>query len=417
MPPSQDLLDRTVELKQELLEFSRSRRYRREFEAEIREAVPQDRPADEDELIGILDRLLLQHTFSDGLTIVESYVRRHPRLPEAERRMLLGWRDVRQGVFRIDGIHDGGLSLFNLVDDLSYLAYSNVGEAFVESVGVGTYLFARLVPLGDVWLFSGGVLPIPADMEDLAYETAMRMAQTMPRVVFQNPAKLEEGRALQREERLDFIAYFGSDLVVLAGRDVARKMDAYLRWRMTEKLDEDGKTAFERAREANQKPPKLSDLAFSNQFHDVESVGVIYDEIDGLNFFPEFKMVEETFADPTLVADADHADLALYYLEEPTMIPLPLRRLVERYPANADLVFQALLDDPTFTWQRSGEALLRELKPDYFARPPLPSVTPIGDTLLRPDRNKASTRHVGRNDPCPCGSGRKYKHCHGRNNR
>jgi preprotein translocase subunit SecA len=21
---------------------------------------------------------------------------------------------------------------------------------------------------------------------------------------------------------------------------------------------------------------------------------------------------------------------------------------------------------------------------------------------------------VGRNDPCPCGSGKKYKHCHGR---
>jgi len=21
---------------------------------------------------------------------------------------------------------------------------------------------------------------------------------------------------------------------------------------------------------------------------------------------------------------------------------------------------------------------------------------------------------AGRNDPCPCGSGRKYKHCHGR---
>jgi len=22
-------------------------------------------------------------------------------------------------------------------------------------------------------------------------------------------------------------------------------------------------------------------------------------------------------------------------------------------------------------------------------------------------------RKVGRNEPCPCGSGRKYKHCHG----
>jgi preprotein translocase subunit SecA len=23
-------------------------------------------------------------------------------------------------------------------------------------------------------------------------------------------------------------------------------------------------------------------------------------------------------------------------------------------------------------------------------------------------------RKVGRNEPCPCGSGKKYKHCHGR---
>jgi hypothetical protein len=23
--------------------------------------------------------------------------------------------------------------------------------------------------------------------------------------------------------------------------------------------------------------------------------------------------------------------------------------------------------------------------------------------------------HIGRNDPCPCGSGKKYKHCHGKN--
>ena len=26
----------------------------------------------------------------------------------------------------------------------------------------------------------------------------------------------------------------------------------------------------------------------------------------------------------------------------------------------------------------------------------------------------AAVPRVGRNDPCPCGSGKKYKHCHGR---
>jgi preprotein translocase subunit SecA len=26
---------------------------------------------------------------------------------------------------------------------------------------------------------------------------------------------------------------------------------------------------------------------------------------------------------------------------------------------------------------------------------------------------RATYEGVGRNDPCPCGSGRKFKHCHG----
>ena len=28
---------------------------------------------------------------------------------------------------------------------------------------------------------------------------------------------------------------------------------------------------------------------------------------------------------------------------------------------------------------------------------------------------RRSGKKIGRNDPCPCGSGKKYKHCHGKN--
>jgi len=27
----------------------------------------------------------------------------------------------------------------------------------------------------------------------------------------------------------------------------------------------------------------------------------------------------------------------------------------------------------------------------------------------------ATSQKIGRNDPCPCGSGKKYKNCHGKN--
>jgi preprotein translocase subunit SecA len=45
----------------------------------------------------------------------------------------------------------------------------------------------------------------------------------------------------------------------------------------------------------------------------------------------------------------------------------------------------------------------------------------LAETLPAPRRNSgldpanpASWGKVGRNDSCPCGSGKKYKHCHGR---
>ena len=40
-----------------------------------------------------------------------------------------------------------------------------------------------------------------------------------------------------------------------------------------------------------------------------------------------------------------------------------------------------------------------------------------GEAQERPEKMQPFVRHggkVGRNDPCPCGSGKKYKQCHGK---
>jgi preprotein translocase subunit SecA len=39
---------------------------------------------------------------------------------------------------------------------------------------------------------------------------------------------------------------------------------------------------------------------------------------------------------------------------------------------------------------------------------------PIGPTAPQPQMPVRAEKHVGRNDPCPCGSGKKYKNCHGK---
>ena len=72
------------------------------------------------------------------------------------------------------------------------------------------------------------------------------------------------------------------------------------------------------------------------------------------------------------------------------------------YKKEAYEMFQGLLDgvrrDIVYTIYKVG--LTRRPTPE---RRPAPA-----------GRNPAGRRKIGRNDPCPCGSGKKYKHCCGR---
>ena len=42
------------------------------------------------------------------------------------------------------------------------------------------------------------------------------------------------------------------------------------------------------------------------------------------------------------------------------------------------------------------------------------SLVPYANGVERDPQNPASWGKVGRNEECPCGSGKRYKHCHGR---
>ena len=46
-------------------------------------------------------------------------------------------------------------------------------------------------------------------------------------------------------------------------------------------------------------------------------------------------------------------------------------------------------------------------------RPPAPSLMAQAVPARTNTQVQGGQRKVGRNDPCPCGSGKKYKHCHG----
>jgi len=243
------------------------------------------------------------------------------------------------------------------------------------------FVIARLVPIGQEWLLSGASTIWPAANRGEAYRLAAELAARHPELVFRNPERLAQGRERQREERRHFIAFFGSDLVVLSGDELAGRMEAYWRFRMHEVRDAESRSAADRLRERYGAAAQVPEVGLPADLSEADTVGVVYDEVEGNYFWANFGLLQETFADSALAARRRHREAVLGYLEEPSISPLALRRLAEPDPERASHVFSRVLKRPGFSWERDGEALLRQYKASWFERPVLPSVTPISQAL------------------------------------
>lgn len=351
-----DLLERACELKPQLVHYATSGRFAAELKTVLDRFFADGPPADEAAAFLPVDYFTLQHRLPGGDTVIDRFVADHPDLSEADRELLLGWKDVVEGVFEVKGrdVLGTAVILFNLVDELTYSAHSNLGEEAFEPLRDGMFVVGRLVPLGDgEWFISATPTVYTAEARETLVPVAAHVALNNPPFVFRNPQALAKARQLQAEQRRCFITHFGSDLVVLPGGEVKEAMRGFL-----SRLGVD-------------------DLDLPEHLVKADSVALIYDEVEGLGYYADFALLEEAFADPTLLIKARYRELLTTYLRGEAVSPVPLVRLAERDPAKASAVFARLLKRRGFDWKRSGQALLRSHKPGYYDAPRLSAITPV----------------------------------------
>lgn len=369
-----ELFSRAGDLKRELVAFSQQQRYAREARRVMAEHGVGGGVFDEHRVLMVWDFFVLEHQLSDGRTVVEEFVDAHPELPEAERVMLLGWRDVVQGPFEVQGRDGPVLVVVNLVDELTYRVRSNVGPSVFRQMPRRSFLITRLVPVSEEWMLSGSTSVLRPAERAVAYRLALTMALQTPEAVFRNPEKLALAWEQQRADRERFVRFFGADLVVVRGDEAEQRMNAYYDF-CRDELSSDVAPRRKRTPVGGPSVQLPADMV------EAETVALIYDETDGLGFYAEFGLVAEAFADPALVRRRRWREQVLSYLHDDSVEPMVLRRLAEPDADNASTVLGRVLKRPKFEWHRDGEELLRQVKPGYFARPPRPRVSPVSERL------------------------------------
>jgi hypothetical protein len=374
------LIERSTGLKRALVDFACSPRFERHLAPLMLEAAGPDGGLGEGEAIGIIDRFALQHRLPDGTTVLERFLASRPGLSAADREMLRGWGDPVEGIFEVRGKDRDAVILLNLFDDLEYRTYSNVGPAAFRQLSKGGFAHARLVPvrpLPGAWLVSGMLTAYPKSSAAQIAEATLELATQHPGLACRNPERIEQGWNQMREDRAAFIEFFGGDELVLPPAQAGERLNAYYRHRQEAAL------AAYPGRRRPRDVPGVDIPAFElpAEFADAGTIGIIYDETDGLNFYNEYGMLRHLFATPALAADKRYSEALRGYLGAETIGPLPLRRLAAAFPETADEVFRKVLRKPGFTWAEHGEELLRRRKPWYYEREPLPGVSVIGARL------------------------------------
>jgi hypothetical protein len=211
------------------------------------------------------------------------------------------------------------------------------------------------------------------DQRDVVLQAAADVAMRFPEAVYRNPDTLARAWDMQREDRQRFLRFFGTDLLVISGDQVRPRMEEFHAFCH----DQIERT---QPKVAPHGPAPMAELPA--EILDSESVALIYDEDDGLGLYADFDLAEAAFTDPDLIRRRRYRETVRAYLDDDSVEPMVLRRLAERDPAKATIVFRRLLKRPSFDWVRHGEDLLRTSKAAYFDRPRRPRVSPISERLV-----------------------------------
>ena len=321
-----------------------------------------------------------------GLAAAERFVGAQRGLSRADRDLVLDWagNSVRgvfevRGVARRDSAGEAVIGL-NLVDDLDYRVYA-LGTPHEQ----GAFFAGTLLPLAEddsAWLAAGDEIAYPqADARQVA-RLAIDLATREPGLVFRNQEKATQGWAYMRRDREEFVTFFGRDELVLPTMEAEGRLNAYYRMRRESALA---------ARGRHRAVSETGETTFvmPEGFFEFDTVGIIYDEVDGFVVVPEYGMLEAMFADPSLAADPVHANVLRAYLREDAIPPLPLRRMAAAYPDNVDAVFRRVLGNRTFTWNQNGTGLLKKRKPGYYEAEPTPGVAVLSDRVMALARGAA----------------------------
>jgi len=364
-----------------------------------------------------MEKVFLPYIFErqiDGKSVLEMFANENSKNKEITEALL----KAIFSVFEIKRILKNGFELYNLINEKTYTVLSLTKMTNFRGIYAGQYITARIFELkGEFYVIEISSVLSHSQKEEAMRYAVMKLVQDPKQLYINNPEKEEEIKAAVEEMHKKFTDNFKCDTILTTNKhaddiigafndgeeidisQMASNMETYKFFHVKE-LDNNYSNFLENS---------MGGFGSHSETYDV---AVIFDKEKGLYAIPFY----ETFCAIFEGKEVEGAeDCIKYFLTNDSIPDSILEKVSAKYPNFTDVINKFL--DKKYTYKE----LIEEYKSEYLKNKIYSSATvlycsqafsEIFNDMSKPKETTVRVNEkVGRNDPCPCGSGKKYKNC------
>ncbi len=372
---------------------------------------------------------ILERNLGEDLkSIPQLYLENTKDLDTETKKIVKAIDESISSVFEIKKVTKTGFDLLNIVNERRYMITSLMKMTAFRGIGSGDYIIARIFNLnGDYYLLEiSGVLP--GTRKDDAYRFAVAKIIQNPELVYlDNPEKQKEIEEDVADIYKKFLEFFGKTEIITTNKyadDLIGVFNDYaeegIKSDFANLIVEPEEYKYFNVSEFNNSYDNFleNSLGGFSSHKETYDVGIIYDEELGLYAIPFYGTFNKIFEVKDYTKVVNYDACIKYFLENDKYSANLIRMVANKHKNFMEIVNAVLAKNYTL------EELLKKYKKRYLDNKIISSTTVLyrsnafSNTLgiIEDNENKPqidTTKKVGRNDPCPCGSGKKYKKCCG----
>lgn len=363
-------------------------------------------------------------------SILTLFLENSKKLSASTKKIVKALMNSMSSIFEVKKVLQNGFELNNIINEKTYGVVSLVKMTSFKGIGGGQYVVARIFEFEKAYylLEISGVLPSSRKDDALRYSVA-KIIQNPELVYLDNPAKQKEIEKEVKDIYDKFIEFFGKDEIVTTNKFADDLIGAFNDFAEGgEKVDFQDKIQlpetykFFDVNEFNNSYENFleNSLGGFSSHKETYDVGIVFDKELGLYAVPFFETFNKIFENPDEIENAKAC--VQFFLENDKFSANIIKRVAERHENFMEVVNNFLGTNYSF------DELLEHYKARYLENKIFSSTTVlykskafsktlgiIEEDISKPELEGIDLSKIGRNEPCPCGSGKKFKKCCGAN--